>query len=75
MTHLIFAGILLVAGALGFGSGYLIASTVCERKYERELQRKVRPAHIHIEKHNTIHEFTVQPGALDVNYPNTEEFV
>ena len=69
----IFGGIVLGLSLISFGAGGLVATVLSDRDHERELQRAVRPAHIIVLQRTTkVQEFTVQPGAMDLNFPNTE---
>jgi hypothetical protein len=75
MMELILGGIMVGVALISFGAGGLAGTAISERKYRQELQRKVRPAHIHIHRTSQVQEYIVQPGALDISFPNTEECV
>ena len=48
--------------------GYLRGMDENEEKYSA---RVIRPANITINNHYTVTEYTVQDGALDIDFPNT----
>lgn len=72
MMKLIFGGLIVGVALVSFGAGGLVATELSARDHKRELQRLTRPAHIHIHTAQ-IRDYTVQPGALDIRFPNTED--
>lgn len=75
MTHLFFFGFVVLVSFLSFLAGGLMISAIDDRKHKRALQRAVRPAHIEIQRQVRVQNYTVQPGALDIDFPNTEDCV
>lgn len=75
MTHLIYFGVIFLVSFLSFLMGGLLVSEIDERKYKDKLQRATRPAHIKVEPKVKVQHFIVQPGALDIDFPKTEDRV
>ncbi len=73
--NVLFFGSVLGAVLIGFGCGVVVAQDICSQKYERELQKKVRPANIVVRQVSKVEAYTVQPGALDLDFPNSEAAV
>lgn len=63
--------VLVISGlAIAFFLGALWGM---DREEYRLSARVIRPANINIEKHVHITEYTVQDGALDIDFPNTDD--
>lgn len=75
MTYLVFYGSFFLVSVLSFIAGGLVISEIYDRKHKRELQRSTRPAHITVQRKVRVQHYTVQPGALDISFPNTEECI
>ena len=72
MIEVILGGLIVGVALVSFGAGGLVATDIAERNFKRQLQRSTRPAHIHIHQTPHIVSYTVQPGALDIDFPNSE---
>lgn len=72
MTHLVFLGAVTLISFLSFLMGGLVVADITERKLKRKLRKSRKPAQSKIQRLVKVQHFTVQPGAMDVHFPNTE---
>jgi len=65
----VICGVFLLANATAYVLGYMHGKD----KRDKELSaRVIRPAEIKIDRHYHVTEYTVQDGALDLDFPNGE---
>lgn len=65
----ILIALIVIPSIISFCMGALISSEISDKR-RRAQQRTQKPA----QRIFTVQEYTVQPGVLDINFPNTEGF-
>lgn len=54
---------------IAWACGYLYGANQFE---EKTSARVIRPSEIKVERHYHVTEYTVEPGALDIDFPDTK---
>ena len=70
--HILICVVFVVANFLAYVLGYLHGKDAHDREMSA---RVIRPANITIEKKVNVTEYTVQEGALDVDFPKARRAV